>query len=346
MALRRNTIQWEDALARVEPIAFVELVGDYYLREGYRVERAGAESREQGLVGGVDLRLHRGGEHIVVQCKHWRACQVPADDVHDLLGIMSDEGATGAILVATGEFTAGAVRAARNERVELLDGRTIRALLDPIAVLQAAHASDARASANPPMPFRSRREVRQRAARPYLVPAMVFAGCLIVATGILRSLNGRAHPMSSTSGMGTAQRLPSTPSAQANLQAVGVARPARMPDVFHSIDHEAARAALRPMAGVRYTAWLDASNLVVTVDGADRHTTAMIDAICRALEPLGDTVPVVVNLREFGAKSMDVATTLSRSCQMPRGQFMQASREIEVVASGLRDPLPKPSERH
>lgn len=335
MALRRNTIQWDDALARVEPIAFVELVGDYYLREGYRVERAGAESREQGLDGNVDLRLHRGHEHIVVQCKHWRACQLPPDDIHDLLGIAVDEGATGAILVITGEFTAAALRAARNERIQLIDGRTIRALLDPIAVLQAAHASDARARANPPVPLRSPREVRRRAARPYLVPAMVLAGCLIVATGILRSLPSAAHPTLRKSGVDAVQGLPAPPPPASRPI---VARTVRMPGMFQPIDHEAARVALRPIAGVRNTAWLDASNLVVTVEGAGQYNSAMIETICRALEPLGDTVPVVVNLREFGARSMDVAMTLSRNCQFPREQLMQTGRQTDVVASGPREP--------
>jgi hypothetical protein len=334
MALKRNTIQWDDALARVEPIAFVELLADYYLREGYRVERAGAEAREQGLEGAVDLRLHRGNEHIVVQCKHWRACQVPHDDVLTLLGIASSEGATGAILVITGEFTAAALRAARNERIRLIDGRMIRALLDPIAVLQAAHASDARASANPPLQFRPQGEPRQRAARPYLVPGMVFAGCLIVAIGILRSLPSTAHPTLRKSGIDAQDPSSTPPQAVQPLHIEGMTR---MPGVFHPIDHEAARAALRPIAGVRNTAWLDASSLVVTVDGSGAKTPTMIDTICRTLEPLGDTLPVVVNLREFNARSMDVATTLSRNCQLPREQLMQVSREIDVVAAGLRD---------
>jgi hypothetical protein len=340
MALRRNTIQWDDALARVEPIAFVELVGDYYLREGYRVEHAGAESREQGLDGNIDLRLHRGTEHVVVQCKHWRACQMPPDDVHDLLGIAVKEGATGAILVTTGEFTAAALRAGRNERIQLIDGRMIRALLDPIAVLQAAHASDARATANPPLRLRSKREVRRRAARPYLVPAMVFAGCLIVAIGILLSLPSAAHPTLRKNTGEAAQGLPA-PQQQATKPVI--ARTARIPGVFQPIDHEAARVALRPIAGVRNTAWVDASNLVVTVEGAGQYNPAMIETICRALEPLGDTVPLVVNLREFGARSMDVAMTLSRNCQLPREQLMQAGRQADVVASGPRQPVARQS---
>jgi hypothetical protein len=64
----------------------------------------------------------------------------------------------------------------------------------------------------------------------------------------------------------------------------------------------------------------------------------MIETICRALEPLGDTVPLMVNLREFGERSMDEAMTLSRSCQLPREQLMQTGRQTDVVASGPREP--------
>ena len=218
MGLKRNTIQWDDALARTEPAAFVELVGDYFLRQGYRVEHAGAEARQQGQDVRVDLRLHRGAEHVVVQCKHWRACQVPHHEVHELLVTMLNEGATGAILVASGEFTAAAVRAGRHDHVRLIDGRTIRALLDPISVLQAAHASDARASAGPSQLLRTRREVRQRAARPYLVPVMVFAGCLIVAIGIVRSLPRAAHPSSRPTA--SLQMTPLPPAAHAPAASV------------------------------------------------------------------------------------------------------------------------------
>jgi len=340
MGLKRNTIQWDDALARAEPVAFVELVGNYFLRQGYRVEHAGAEARRQGQDVGVDLRLHRGDEHVVVQCKHWRACQVPHHDVHELLVTMLNEGATSAILVASGEFTVAALRAGRHDRVRLIDGRTIRALLDPISVLQAAHASDARASAAAPQVFRTPREIRQRAARPYLVPMMVFAGCLIVATGIVRSLSGTAHPSRQAT---VAENAPSvlspTPAGRQAIDPANAGASTHVPGMFHPIDHEAARVAVRPIAGVRSASWLDASNFVVIVDGAQQRNPAMIDAVCRALETLGDTLGVVVNLQDVGSAQANAAATLSRNCRLPQVQssFMQANREVSMVAPDWRD---------
>jgi hypothetical protein len=47
---------------------------------------------------------------------------------------------------------------------------------------------------------------------------------------------------------------------------------------------------------------------------------AMIDRVCVALEPLGDTLAVVVNLQDATAKNGDEAITLSRNCQLPEGQ--------------------------
>lgn len=79
--------------------------------------------------------------------------------------------------------------------------------------------------------------------------------------------------------------------AQQHVEAMArdVARSARLRDTRRPIDHEAARAALRPMPGVRSVLWLDADNLAVMVDGQTYRNMDMIDRLCVALEPLGDT---------------------------------------------------------
>lgn len=128
--------------------------------------------------------------------------------------------------------------------------------------------------------------------------------------------------------------------AQAHIGALthDVMRSARVPDVTRPIDHEAARAAVRPLAGVRSAIWLDANNFVVMVDSARQRDIAMIDRVCLALEPLGDTLAVVVNLQDVTAKDPDAATTLSRNCQLPAGQraLAQMPRRVDVLAPELR----------
>jgi hypothetical protein len=131
-----------------------------------------------------------------------------------------------------------------------------------------------------------------------------------------------------------------TRAAEKHINAIerDITRSARMPDVQRPIDHEAARTAVRPLTGVRSVIWLDAANLIVMVDGQRYRSMDMIDQVCLALEPLGDTLAVVVNVQDVDAKNGDEAMTLSRNCQLPEGQrtFMQAKRQVDVVSPEVR----------
>lgn len=128
--------------------------------------------------------------------------------------------------------------------------------------------------------------------------------------------------------------------AKAHVDAIAhdMLRAARVPDIARPIDREAARAAVRPLPGVRSAIWLDASNLAVMVDGSANRSVATIDRVCAALAPLGDTLAVVVHVQNAAAKTADDATTLSRNCDLPQGQlaFLQKKRDIDVVSPELR----------
>ena len=127
-----------------------------------------------------------------------------------------------------------------------------------------------------------------------------------------------------------------------------VLRSARVYNPMRPIDHEAARAAVRPIPGVRSSVWLDHENLVVMVDGPGHRNMAMIDQVCLALEPLGDTLSVVINVQDVTATTPDGATTLSRNCQLPEGQraFMQKKREVDVVSKELHETFKGQQERN
>lgn len=120
-------------------------------------------------------------------------------------------------------------------------------------------------------------------------------------------------------------------------------RAARVPNPSRPIDREAARAAVRPLPGVRTAVWMDAANLIVMVDGQAYRTQAMIDRVCLALDPLGDTLAVVVNLQDVTAKNPDDAATLSRNCQLPEGQRAvgQGRRPIDAVSPELLETFKK-----
>lgn len=133
MGLKRVRTRRNDALAAEAWDRIEALLAEHYRRQGYQVEHCGTGGRGTRFDGGVDLRLHRGSEAIVVQCKHWNAYKVPHNDVHQLLGIMVNEQATGAILVTSGEFTKAAIEAAgRHGHVTLVDGDELREMLGPL----------------------------------------------------------------------------------------------------------------------------------------------------------------------------------------------------------------------
>jgi restriction system protein len=134
--------RWDDALSRVSWGDFERRVGAYYEGQGYRVEYTGTGSGLASTDGGVDLKLFRGTEYIVVQCKHWNALQVPHNPVHELIGVMHTQGANGAILVTSGEFTRAALESAsRFPGITLVDGPTVRRMIGPIEEAVLAPAS-------------------------------------------------------------------------------------------------------------------------------------------------------------------------------------------------------------
>jgi len=133
MALKPVTRRRSDALTRVGWDQLETLLAAYYRSEGYEVEHVGTGATGATTDGGIDLKLRRGEQYLVVQCKHWNAMKVPHNAVHELLGLMVNHGATGAILATSGEFTKAAIEAAtRQGHVQLIDGNELRMMLGPI----------------------------------------------------------------------------------------------------------------------------------------------------------------------------------------------------------------------
>lgn len=151
-----------DALSRIGWDELERVLAAYYRDVGWWVEHVGTGGSGTKTDSGVDLRLRRNDEVVLVQCKHWNAKQVPHNAVHELLGVMVNEGATAAILISSGEFTRAAIEAAeRHDKVKLIDGDALRAMLGTLP--------DARDPADPfveaPASVRSVRSVRAGAGR-------------------------------------------------------------------------------------------------------------------------------------------------------------------------------------
>lgn len=120
---------------------FELLVGEAFRLQGYQVTESGGG----GPDGGVDLRLRRGKETFLVQCKQWRATRVGVDVVRQLYGVMAAEGSSGGFVVTSGQFTPDAQAFATGRNIKLVDGTRLYGLI------QQARASR-RASAPPAAP--------------------------------------------------------------------------------------------------------------------------------------------------------------------------------------------------
>lgn len=113
---------------------FELLVGEAFRLQGYSATETGGG----GADGGIDLKLKKGNEVFLVQCKQWRAYKVSVNVVRELFGVMSAEGATGGFVVTSGIFTADAKAFAEGRNIDLIDGQ---ALLVMVELARAAKTS-------------------------------------------------------------------------------------------------------------------------------------------------------------------------------------------------------------
>jgi restriction system protein len=115
-----------DSIRKLSWSDFELLIGEAFRRQGYSVEERGGSAPD----GGVDLVLRKGGQKTLVQCKHWKSQQVGVPIVRELLGAMTAQGASGAIVVTAGGYTAEARAFARDNRMRLIDGPELAGMID------------------------------------------------------------------------------------------------------------------------------------------------------------------------------------------------------------------------
>ena len=107
---------------------FEEFVGEAYRRQGYNVTETGGG----GADGGVDLVIRKGGEKLLVQCKHWKMDKVGVKVVRELYGVATAEGATGGIVISSGTFTQEAIDFAKGKPLELLNGTVLQNIITEV----------------------------------------------------------------------------------------------------------------------------------------------------------------------------------------------------------------------
>jgi restriction system protein len=111
-----NRLSWQE---------FEQQLASVYRQDGYLVEEFGGS----GPDGGVDLRLTRGNERVLVQCKHWKSWKVGVPVVRELYGVLMAEGATKAILITSGRISGEAETFAEGKPMELVSGDELLVLL-------------------------------------------------------------------------------------------------------------------------------------------------------------------------------------------------------------------------
>ena len=104
---------------------FEMLVGEAFRLQGYRVTENGGA----GPDGGIDLRLSKGSEQFLVQCKQWKALKVGVTVVRELYGVMAAKGASGGFVVTSGRFTDDAKAFADGRNIQLIDGPKLFAMI-------------------------------------------------------------------------------------------------------------------------------------------------------------------------------------------------------------------------
>lgn len=115
--------------------SFEELVGEAYRRLGYQV----IENTAGGADGGVDLRLVKGGNTILVQCKQWRSQSVGVKTVREMYGVMVAEQANEVFIVCTGSFTTDAQQFAKGKPIQLITGERLQSLVSDVRSTPREH---------------------------------------------------------------------------------------------------------------------------------------------------------------------------------------------------------------
>lgn len=254
--------RWDDSLTRVGWDDFEHRVAEYYRGQGYRVEHTGTGATLGMSDGGIDLKLFRGGEYTVVQCKHWNTGQVPHNAVHELIGVMHTQGAQRAVLISSGEFTNHAMRSAEKYMpIQLIGGAEIRAMLGPIPEMDMPSSS---ARDEMPSWVVERRHRRRRhpasaksiAARLVAFAAMVLIFCFYIP-----------HVFSNMSVEILRANSQNAANARANARDVQARPAAPYSDYYAS--HAVAPA---PYAARNASNTADAQAPITTTDGKPRAT--------------------------------------------------------------------------
>ena len=102
-----DTVSWSQ---------FELVIAECYRRQAYEVE----VSSGLGADGGIDVKLTKAGETVLVQCKQWKSYKVSVKEIREFYGVLVSEGARRGCFVSTGEYTRDCRAFAEGKPIELL----------------------------------------------------------------------------------------------------------------------------------------------------------------------------------------------------------------------------------
>lgn len=110
------------------------LLTQAFRQRGYVIGEVAVGSQRASDIG-VDLVLRKSGEYFLVHSKAWRVALVEVTAVRELDQAMRAQHAAGGFVVTSGSFTREAMGFASGRKIQLIDGRTLREMLNDTAGL-------------------------------------------------------------------------------------------------------------------------------------------------------------------------------------------------------------------
>lgn len=105
------------------------LLSQAFRQRGYVIGEVAVGSQRASDIG-VDLVLRKSGEYFLVHSKAWRVALVEVTAVRELDQAMRAQHAAGGFVVTSGSFTREAMGFASGRKIQLIDGRTLREMLN------------------------------------------------------------------------------------------------------------------------------------------------------------------------------------------------------------------------
>ena len=105
------------------------LLSQAFRQRGYVIGEIAIGSQRASDIG-VDLVLRKSGEYFLVHSKAWRVALVQVSVVRELDQAMRAQNAAGGFVVTSGSFTREAMGFASGRKIQLINGRTLREMLN------------------------------------------------------------------------------------------------------------------------------------------------------------------------------------------------------------------------